>query len=268
MAECFGVFHSRELIPRLSRKYEWVVKKFYDEDIPTYDHLYILIWDTPEQNMLSMQVTKQLMLFLSARILTIPLISLRLEFTLISSLFLSWEIYPLLSVRGFWISSVGRLLVPVWITTWDGSVVREILLTALVISSVVFPGYENLRTGFWERFFGSIYSCFDKGCPTEKHQSVRDNTERRDGLLFTLASSSSRVFSTMEGGAMNTCLRLLKETKWIFELLTCLFKFIEYFPGYLSALSRTLLRFFWTTFVETAVCALSLNHQLWLWDLF
>ena len=31
-----------------------------------------------------------------------------------------------------------------------------------------------------------------------------------------------------------------------------LLKFIEYFPDYLSALSRTLLRFFWTTFVETA----------------
>ena len=39
------------------------------------------------------------------------------------------------------------------------------------------------------------------------------------------------------------------------ELLTCLLKFIEYFPDYLSALSRTLLRFVWTTFVETAVYA-------------
>ena len=28
------------------------------------------------------------------------------------------------------------------------------------------------------------------------------------------------------------------------ELLTCLLKFIDYFPDYLSALSRTLLRFF------------------------
>ena len=37
------------------------------------------------------------------------------------------------------------------------------------------------------------------------------------------------------------------------ELLTCLLKFIEYFPDYLSALSRTLLRFFWTTFDKTAV---------------
>ena len=35
-----------------------------------------------------------------------------------------------------------------------------------------------------------------------------------------------------------------------------LLKFIEYFPDYLSALSRTLLRFFWTTFVETAVYTL------------
>ena len=47
------------------------------------------------------------------------------------------------------------------------------------------------------------------------------------------------------------------------ELLTCLFnlKYIEYFPDYLSALSRTLLRCFWTTFVETAVC-LYVYHQI------
>ena len=38
-----------------------------------------------------------------------------------------------------------------------------------------------------------------------------------------------------------------------FELLTCLLKFIEHFPDYLSVLSRMLLRFFWTTFVETVV---------------
>ena len=31
-----------------------------------------------------------------------------------------------------------------------------------------------------------------------------------------------------------------------------LLKFIGYFPDYLSALLRTLLRFFWTTIVETA----------------
>ena len=37
------------------------------------------------------------------------------------------------------------------------------------------------------------------------------------------------------------------------EFLTCLLKFIEYFPDYLSALSSTLVRFFWTTIVETAV---------------
>ena len=43
---------------------------------------------------------------------------------------------------------------------------------------------------------------------------------------------------------MNTCLYVLKETKWILNFLTCLIKVIEYFPDYLSALSRTLLRFF------------------------
>ena len=67
-----------------------------------------------------------------------------------------------------------------------------------------------------DRILDSEYSCFEKGCPTEKHKSVRDNTERHDGLwLFTVASSSSRVFSAMEGGAMKTSLRVLKETKWI-----------------------------------------------------
>ena len=51
---------------------------------------------------------------------------------------------------------------------------------------------------------------------------------------------------------MNTCLRVLKETM-DFVLLTCLLKFIEHFPDYLSVLSRLLLRSLWTTFVETAV---------------
>ena len=46
----------------------------------------------------------------------------------------------------------------------------------------------------------------------------------------------------------------VKRNKMDSELLTCLLKFIEYFPDHLSALSHTLLRFFWTTFVETAVC--------------
>ena len=36
----------------------------------------------------------------------------------------------------------------------------------------------------------------------------------------------------------------VKRNKMDSELLTCLLKFIEYFPDYLSALSRTLLRFF------------------------
>ena len=45
----------------------------------------------------------------------------------------------------------------------------------------------------------------------------------------------------------------VKRNKMDSELLACLLKFIEYFTDYLSALSRTLLRFFWTTFVETAV---------------
>ena len=69
----------------------------------------------------------------------------------------------------------------------------------------------------WTTFVETaVYSCFEKGCPTEKQKSVRDNTERHDGLwLFTVASSSSRVFSAMEGGAMNTCMHMLKEIKWI-----------------------------------------------------
>ena len=49
-----------------------------------------------------------------------------------------------------------------------------------------------------------------------------------------------------------------------FELLTYLLKFIEHFPDYLSVFSRMLLRFFWTTFVETAVyreAKVSLNYS-------
>ena len=77
-----------------------------------------------------------------------------------------------------------------------------------------FAGHQIRNVGVC--LSNDVYSCFDKGCPTEKHQSVQDNTKRHDGLwLFTVASSSSRVFSLMEGGAMNTCLHVLKETKWI-----------------------------------------------------
>ena len=47
-----------------------------------------------------------------------------------------------------------------------------------------------------------------------------------------------------------------------------LLKFIEHFPDYLSALSRTLLRFFWTTFVETAVYAIKKREAVVLFDLF
>ena len=40
----------------------------------------------------------------------------------------------------------------------------------------------------------NVYNCFEKGCPTEKHKSVHDNTKRHDGSwLFTVESSSSQV---------------------------------------------------------------------------
>ena len=82
------------------------------------------------------------------------------------------------------------------------------------------------------------------------------------GCGCSLASSSSRVYSELEGGAMNTCLHVLKETKWILSFKRVYLKFIEYFPDYLSALSRTLLRFFWTTLVETAVYRLRTGLNL------
>ena len=63
----------------------------------------------------------------------------------------------------------------------------------------------------------------------------------------------TRVFSAIEGGAMNTCLLVLKGLKRNKMDSELLLKFIEYFPDYLSVLSRTPLRCFWTTFVETAV---------------
>ena len=97
---------------------------------------------------------------------------------------------------------------------WDskGKVLTDIHVHVQCSSEISEPKYAR-KTRIIRIF---VYSCFDKGCPTEKLQSIRDNTERHDGLwLFTVASSSSRVFSAMEGGAMNTCLHVLKETKWI-----------------------------------------------------
>ena len=85
----------------------------------------------------------------------------------------------------------------------------------------------------------SIYSCFEKGCPTEKHWSVRDNTERHDGLwLFTFTS-----FQRDGRRCYEYLFARVKRNKMDSELLTCLLKFVEYFPDYLSELSRTLLRF-------------------------
>ena len=37
--------------------------------------------------------------------------------------------------------------------------------------------------------------CFEKGCPTEKPQSVRDNTERHDGLWLLLLHRQVHEFS-------------------------------------------------------------------------
>ena len=72
----------------------------------------------------------------------------------------------------------------------------------------------------------NLYSCFEKGCPTEKHQSVRDNTERHDGLwLFTVASFTSFL---RDG---NRCYEYffgcVKRNKINSELLTCLLKLMN-----------------------------------------
>ena len=53
----------------------------------------------------------------------------------------------------------------------------------------------------------------------------------------------------MEGGAMNTCLRMLKETKWILSFYQNSLR-IPRLPFGIVAYAFTL---FWTTFVETAV---------------
>ena len=58
---------------------------------------------------------------------------------------------------------------------------------------------------------------------------------------------------------MNLCFLL---SNVLFSIMYCelLLKFIGYLPDYLLALSRTLLRFYWTTFVETAVYSLTFVH--------
>ena len=70
-----------------------------------------------------------------------------------------------------------------------------------------------------------IYSCFDKGCPTKKHKSVRDNTERHDGLwLFTVASSISR-----DGRRCYEYLfACVKRNKMDSEFLTCLLIYLVF----------------------------------------
>ena len=90
-------------------------------------------------------------------------------------------------------------------------------------------------------FLTTIYSCFEKGCPTEKHQSVRDNTERHDGWVVHCCIAKFTSFQRDGRQCYEYLFACVKRNKMDSELLL---KFIEYFPDYLSALSRTLLRFF------------------------
>ena len=106
----------------------------------------------------------------------------------------------------------------------------------------------------------NVYSCFEKGCPTEKHKSERDNTERYDGLwLLYCCIIKFTSFQHVGRRCNEYFFACVKRNKMDFELLTCLLKFIEHFPDYHSVLSRMLLRFFWTTFVETVVYYTHLN---------
>ena len=55
----------------------------------------------------------------------------------------------------------------------------------------------------------------------------------------------------------------VKRNKMDSELLTCLLKFIEYFPDHLSVNCRVrFYAFFWTTFVETAVYCTLINSKI------
>ena len=122
------------------------------------------------------------------------------------------------------------------------------------------PGSVSLR-------IHPVYSCFEKSCPTEKHESVRDNTERHDGLWFVHCCIFKFTSSQRDGRRCYEYLfAYVERNKMDSKLLS---KFIEYFPDYLSALSRTLLRFFWTTIVETAVYELRIfRHLILLTDQF
>ena len=74
------------------------------------------------------------------------------------------------------------------------------------------------------------------------------------GCGCTLLHRQVNEFSARWEAVLNEYLfACVQRNKMDSELLSCLLKFIEYFPDYLSTLSRMLLRFLWTTFVETAV---------------
>ena len=80
-------------------------------------------------------------------------------------------------------------------------------------------------------------------------QSVRDNTERYDGLwLFTVASGVKFTSFLRD----ERRLRVSKRYKMDSELSTCLLK-LSISQSTFRYCRRTLLRFFWTTFVERAV---------------
>ena len=94
-------------------------------------------------------------------------------------------------------------------------------------------------------FLSFLYTAVNVSRKVVKLKSIKAYETIPKGMMGCACSLlcrqlSSRVFTAMEGGAMNTCFTCVERNKMDSKLLTCLLKFIEYFPDYLSALSRML----------------------------
>ena len=137
--------------------------------------------------------------------------------------------------------------------TWKWSIVNPPTMQPSLKRYAAVKITEKPRLHHHKDFMASVYSCFEKGCPTEKQKLTRQYRKAWWVMVVYCCIVKFTSFQRVGRRRYEYVLACVNRNKMDFELLTCLLKFIEHFPDYLSVLSRMLLRFSWTTFVETAV---------------
>ena len=168
-----------------------------------------------------------------------------------------WKTLLISNQHFYWIVRSGTSLVK-WLMVYGQAMAYQLKLTMMIIFNALEISYGETNS-ILIFFCFKIYDLHWNTAVSRKVvqlKSIKAYTTIPKGMMGCGCSLLHRQFTSFQRVGRR-CYEYLfacvKRNKMDSELLTCLLKFIEYFADYLSALSRTLLRFFWTTFVETAV---------------